>query len=88
MTERFYPTEENLGKNCMFWDLNGRFRGCNFPKIEMAGRTSCEGIVDDVCLQLQKTRPLTNPQLKDLKPEPPKLGQKPHIPPGQTGILS
>jgi hypothetical protein len=47
--ERFYPTEKNLGKECMFWDVNGRFVGCNFPKTEMEGRTSCEGIIDDVC---------------------------------------
>lgn len=87
MTERFYPTEENLGKNCMFWSLNGRFAGCNFPKAEMEGRTSCEGIVDSVCLELQgKKSPISDQLIDDLKIQPPKLGQKPHLPPGSTSI--
>lgn len=27
--------------------------GCFFPKFEMEGRTSCEGMIDDVCLFLK-----------------------------------
>jgi len=48
MTEKLYPSEENLGKNYQFWNLSGRFHGCNFPKGEMEGRTSCEGLIDDI----------------------------------------
>lgn len=82
MTERFYPNEQNLNKNCRSWDLNGRFAGCNYPKAEMEGRTSCEGLVDDMCLWLKDGRRSPNIQVEGLKLQPPKLGQKPHIPPG------
>lgn len=82
MSERFYPKEENLGKNCRFWNLNGRFHGCNFPKAEMEGRTSCEGVIDERCLYLKDGRvpKNSNINIKSLKLEPPKFGQKPHIP--------
>jgi hypothetical protein len=86
-TERFYPTEKNLGKDCMFWDVNGRFVGCNFPKTEMEGRTSCEGIIDDVCLFLKdgrKPKSLTPEQIMRLKISPPQIGRKDNIPPGET----
>lgn len=83
MTERFYPTEENLGENCQFWDFHGRFTGCNFPKAEMEGRTSCEGIIDNVCLFLKNGRDPKNIEVEGLKLEPPKPGQKPHVPAGQ-----
>lgn len=82
MTERFYPTKEKLGNNCRFWNLGGRFAGCNFPKAEMEGRTNCEGIIDDVCLYLKDGRVPKNIAIEDLKVRPPKLGQKPHISPG------
>lgn len=86
MVERFYPTEANLGKNCRFWDLSGRFAGCNFPKVDMEGRTSCEGAIDEVCLYLKdgrlpKDHKIKVEDLKSLKLQPPNLGQKPHIPP-------
>lgn len=61
MGERFYPTEDNLGQDCEFWHgigtgkhrLGGLALGCGYPKKEMTGRLSCEGIVDDVCLYLR-----------------------------------
>ena len=80
MSEKFYPSEENLGKNCQFWNLFGRFHGCNFPKAEMEGRTSCEGLIDDICLYLKDGRVTQNVPVEVLKLEPPKLGQKPNIP--------
>ena len=82
MTEKFYPSEQNLGKNCKFWNLSGRFAGCNFPRVQMEGRTSCEGMVDEVCLYLKDGR-MPNEKSIDvdnLKLRPPKPGQKPEIP--------
>lgn len=86
-TEKFYPSKENLGKECRFWDLKGRSAGCNFPKAEMEGRTSCEGLIDDVCLYLKdRRRPksLTEEQIKELKIRIPSFDEKTYIPPGQT----
>lgn len=85
-SDRFYPSEENLGKNCVFWNLFGRFAGCNFPKAQMQGRTSCEGLIDDVCLFLKNGRPpssLTEEQIKELKVRMPSFDEKTYIPPGQ-----
>ena len=86
--ERLYPTEENLGKECMFWNLKGRFAGCNFPRAEMEGRTSCEGMIDDVCLYLKgggkAPISLTAEQIKELKTRKPDFQNKPYIPPGKT----
>lgn len=85
--EKFYPQETNLGKSCSFWHLKGRFAGCNFPKLQMEGRTSCEGIIDDVCLFLKdgrKPASLTEEQIIELRTRIPKFGQKPYIPPGQS----
>jgi hypothetical protein len=42
-----YPLPENMGENCMYWTLEN---GCAYPKYEVQGRRSCEGIIDDVCL--------------------------------------
>ena len=47
MKEKFYPSEENLGNDCRFWQ-----NGCTYPKAEVQGRLSCEGVIDDVCLYL------------------------------------
>jgi hypothetical protein len=52
-SEAYYPKEENLGQNRMFWTTE---RVCDFPKLEMEGRRSCEGIVDNVCLFLEEGR--------------------------------
>lgn len=65
--EVFPPREENLGKNCRFWNPEN---GCRFPKTEMGGRKSCEGIVDDVCLYFKDRKPpksLTTEELLELK---------------------
>jgi len=82
-TEKFYPNEENLGKNCTFWNLRGRRVGCNFPKVQMEGRLSCEGMIDDVCLLLKNgrtPRSLTEEQIRELKTRKPGFD----IPPGDT----
>lgn len=81
--ERFYPTEENLGRNCMYWDAE---HGCKYPKEEMTRRRSCEGVVDDVCLFLKdgrKAKSLSPQQMMDLKTRPPST-DKSYIPPGNT----
>lgn len=50
----FPPIEENLGKNCQYWD--GSECRCAFVASSktgfstVAGRYSCEGMIDDVCL--------------------------------------
>lgn len=65
--EYFWPAEKNIGKNCRFWSFE---KGCIFPKKEMEGRRSCEGIIDDVCLFLKNRRlpkSLTPQQLSELK---------------------
>lgn len=84
MTERFYPGPENLGENCKFWGLNGPVVGCNFPKAELMGRLSCEGIIDDVCLFIKDGRPapsLTEKQMQEIKTTAPHL--RPNLPPGK-----
>jgi hypothetical protein len=80
MNEKLSPNLKNLGKDCLFWQ-----NGCQYPKIQMQGRTSCEGIVDDVCLYLltgRHPKSLTETQIKQLKLSPPSLGNKAYIPPG------
>jgi hypothetical protein len=83
MSERFYPTEESLGKNCFFWQQLGELGlGCTFPKAELQGRTSCEGIVDDVCLWVKDGRPpksITREQWQRIKASPP---NPKNLPPG------
>lgn len=83
---KFYPELSNLGKDCQFWALGSATVGCCFPKAEMEGRTSCEGIIDDVCLFLKngrKPKSLTEEQIKELKTRTPALDSKFHIPPGE-----
>lgn len=83
--EVFYPSEENIGKNCRYWKIR---KGCTFPKIEMEGRRSCEGIVDDVCLFLKDKRlpkSLTPEQLLELKLSVPGISPL-SIPPGDTQL--
>ena len=86
MRERgnFYPEEANLGKNCLFWSQEF---GCIFPKKEMAGRTSCDGVVDDVCLRLKDDRipkSLTTDQLLELRTRIP--NDPLDIPPGDIEV--
>lgn len=64
------------------WNLNGRFAGCNYPKAELEGRTSCEGIIDDMCLYSKDGRRSPNiseDQIRELKLNPPSLGNKSYI---------
>lgn len=80
-SEVFYPAEENLGRNCRFWNING----CRFPKAEMEGRTSCEGMIDDVCLFLKigRTPPsLTEAQRDEIKTRIPGYKSNRTLPPG------
>lgn len=80
----FYPTEENLGRNCEFWDAEV---GCYYPKAEMDSRRSCEGIIDDVCLFLKDGRrpsSLTEEQILEIKTRAPDLDDKSYLPPGDT----
>lgn len=48
----------------------------------MEGRTSCEGVIDEVCLYLKDGRrpKATEIDIDALKLRPPKPGQKPEIP--------
>lgn len=82
----FYPREKTLGKNCIFWNIE---EGCTFPKMEMQGRRSCEGVVDDVCLFLLRKRilpkSLTPEQLLELKTRVPDMSPL-DIPPGDTQL--
>jgi hypothetical protein len=81
----FYPKEANLGKNCQFWSIGGLAAGCCFPKAEIQGRRSCEGIVDDVCLFLKDGRPpasLSKTQADEIKMRAPDLDNKSYLPPG------
>jgi hypothetical protein len=83
--EHYYPKEENLGGNCSFWDL-GRL-ACSFPKAEMEGRRSCEGIIDDVCLYLKNGRrpsSLTDEQILEIKTRAPDPADKSYLPPGDV----
>ncbi|MES2876420.1 MAG: hypothetical protein V4678_03030 [Patescibacteria group bacterium] len=92
MSEKFYPTEKNLGKNCEFWHGigGGKHRlgaiaiGCGFPKATMEGRLSCEGIVDDVCLYLRIGRhpeSLTDEQVDAIRYRIPNTNNR-ELPPG------
>lgn len=72
--EKFYPKEENLGEDCEFWSL-----GCDYPKVEMQGRMSCEGVIDSVCIFLKEGRrvegfDLSDAQVLKLKITPPGFG--------------
>jgi hypothetical protein len=87
--EKSYPEESNLGHDCMFWQgidesvsLGRVAMGCFFPKAELEGRLSCEGIVDDICLLLKDGRVpsrLTLEQILEIRSK-----AKRDIPPGLT----
>ncbi len=84
--EVFYPKEENLGKSCMYWGIVA-ISGCNYPKVELQGRTSCEGIIDDVCLFIKDGREplsLTPEQQIEIKTRIPGLDSNLNLPPGET----
>lgn len=74
MSEKFRPIEENLGKNCAFWAGRERGYGCFYPKVELSGRLSCEGIIDEVCLFRRSGRPtstLSEDQIREIKTQSP-----------------
>ncbi|MEK7159916.1 MAG: hypothetical protein AAB702_00345 [Patescibacteria group bacterium] len=80
MREKEYPHINNLGKNCKFWQ-----NGCLYPRAEMIGRTSCEGLIDDVCLYLltgRKPKSLSEEQIDKLKLNLSSLTDTFMIPPG------
>ena len=93
--ERSYPSGETLGKECQFWQsfeddarkrLSEIATGCIFPKYEMEGRTSCEGIIDDVCLYLKEGRSpksLTQEQIDEIRFKIPD-GNNRDLPPGDV----
>ena len=93
--EKQYPSEENLGHNCLFWQgveitpsrkLGTVAVGCFFPKAEMEGRLSCEGMIDDVCLFLKngrKPHSLTPEQIMEIRTRIP-LGDNRDLPPGDV----
>jgi len=95
MHERFYPKEENLGKDCRFWQgiaIDGKRHlaqaaiGCTYPKFEMEGRMSCEGIIDDVCLYLKDGRrpsSLSQDQIDEIRFRIPD-GDNRNLPPGDV----
>ncbi len=87
-----YPSVNSLGKDCTFWKRDITYTqseqqttGCTYPKAELIGRTSCEGVIDDVCLYLlngRKPKSLTQEQIAKLKLNPASLTNDFLIPPG------
>lgn len=80
-TEKFYPKSANFGKNCTFWSTER----CIYPKEELIGRRSCEGIVDDVCLLVlngRRPKSLTQEQIREIKINPPSIIDGFSLPPG------
>ena len=84
-SERFYPKEVNLGSDCLYWCLGGLASGCSFPKAELEGRRSCEGIIDDVCLFVKngrEPRSLSDEQMIEIKTRAPDPANQYKLPPG------
>lgn len=87
MTEVYYPSEENLGQKCEFWDKQGAY--CSYPKTILIGRMSCKGVIDEVCLCLKDRRmpqaPLTEVQRHELDVADPawELEAQPHFEGGE-----
>jgi hypothetical protein len=51
MAEQKYPSDKNIGFDCLYWSNNA---GCVYPKTELEGRRSCEGIIDNNCVYIIK----------------------------------
>lgn len=82
--EKFYPIVEHLGKECSFWGLDQGEPACGYPKSELEGRTTCRGIVDDVCLYIIDGRPpseLSDMLLKGIRTRQPDSSL---LPPGDV----
>ncbi len=58
--EKYYPKEQNMGKTCLYWELGGIAATCCYPKHELQGRTTCGGVIDDVCLYVKDDRELSD----------------------------
>lgn len=54
--EKHYPIESNIGENCMYWIVDVIASRCGYPKYELDGRTTCGGVIDDVCLNIKDGR--------------------------------
>ena len=81
--ERVYPHEQNLGKECLYWSLGGIAAKCCFPKYELEGRTTCGGVIDDVCLYVKDGRtpgPTSQILLEGIRSMPPDSSL---LPPGE-----
>ena len=86
MPEKYFPRAENLGQDCLYWAIGGLASGCDYPKVELSGRRSCEGIVDDVCLYVKDGRTpvsLTDGQIAEIKTSVPNSHYN-NLPPGGT----
>lgn len=89
MNERFYPTADNLGTNCSYWQLGGLATACCFPKAELEGRRSCEGIIDDVCLFIKdgrETASLSEAQRLEIRTTIPNVDSGKNLPPGDAPL--
>ena len=73
-SEKFYPSPEHLGEECLFWDLDQGDPACDYPKLELQGRRTCCGRVDDVCQYIMNGKEpseLSNMLLKGIKTRQP-----------------
>jgi hypothetical protein len=95
VSEKYYPSEENLGKDCSFWQGVEKERsglgqlavGCHYPKAELEGRLSCEGMIDDVCLFVKNGRhpkSLSPEQIAEIRFRMPLASDSRNLPPGIT----
>jgi hypothetical protein len=87
MEVSYYPNEGNLGRNCLFWNLDETNLNCCYPKAELEGRRSCEGIVDDVCLYILERRipkSLTEAERQEIRLRIPLESSSELLPPGDT----
>ena len=85
MTEGSYPGVETLGDNCQYWRIGMPNPGCHYPKAELTGRLSCEGMIDDVCLFIKDGRfapSLSEDQMLEIKTRAPSL-ERNNLPPGR-----
>lgn len=81
--EKCYPTDRNLGRDCLYWGLGGIAASCCFPKAELQGRKTCGGSIDDVCLYIKDGRPpgeFSEMLLAGIKYSPPNSSL---LPPGE-----
>lgn len=86
MPKKYFPNKDNLGQNYLYWAVGGLATGCCYSKAELAGRRSCEGAVDDVCLYVRDGRTpvsLSNKQIANIKTSVPNLHYN-NLPPGDT----